>query len=78
MTTEMKLFLTSFAALLEKHDVDFEVREIMKGHDIYCDGIMINMNARYDDDGEMLRPLDQILLRREFGSHGVLLKLLGL
>lgn len=78
MTTEMKLFLTSFAALLERHDVDLEIHEEIKGHDTYLDGIMINMNARYDDNGEMVRPLDQVLLGIEIDKTSVLTKLLGL
>ena len=54
MTPEFKLFLTEFAALLEKHEIEIEAT-IDGEYGSYCDGIDIYQPSTYDKDGNTIR-----------------------
>lgn len=54
LTPEM--LLGEIKALLKKYRAEITVKESYRGHSLCVDGIEIEMDAIWDDDGETLRP----------------------
>ena len=60
MTKNMTEFLTSFADLLEKHEIEISVIENTRGYSTFADGIEISQNSKYDKSNNRIQEMEDV------------------